>query len=171
MCSHNLDVLQENCPGPMENPTEIFIFASPEIEQLLADYQTDLVELLKRQDIDVRYGTTSNPVAIDFQEKSAPKVIIASAALALSLTPILSQAIQSIAPKGIVVHEIVCIPVEDSQGNIVRDASGEPVLQWVRRDKLQEFNQQIDTTSEVSLKGFGVEITYSNSSTEIPAQK
>lgn len=155
----------------MENPTEIFIFTSPEIEQLLSDYQTDLVELLKRQDVDVQYGVASNPAAKSFQEKSAPKVIIASAALALSLTSVLSQAIQSIAPKGIVVHEIVCITVEDSQGNVVRDASGEPVLQWVRRDKLQEFSQQIDTTSQVSLKGFGLEVTYSNSPVETPVQK
>jgi|688.fasta_scaffold557237_1 hypothetical protein len=155
----------------MENTTEIFVFASPEIEHLLADYQTDLVELLQRQDVDVRYGVSSDPAATSFQEKSAPKVIIASAALALSLTPILSQAIQSIAPKGVVVHEIICVPVEDSQGNIVRHASGEPILQWVRRDTLQEFSQQIDTTSQVALKGFGLEVTYSNSPTETLRQK
>jgi hypothetical protein len=155
----------------MEGSTEIFVFTSPEIEQLLADYQTDLVELLRRQDIDVCYGTASDPTAAGFQEKSAPKVIIASAALALSLTPLLSQAIQSIAPKGIVVHEVICIPVEDSQGNVVRDKSGEPVLQWVRRDKLQEFSQQINTTSQVSLKGFGLEVTYSNSPTETSSGK
>jgi hypothetical protein len=63
----------------------------------------------------VRYRVSSDPAATSFQEKSAPKVIIASAALALSLTPILSQAIQSIAPKGVVVHEIICVPVEDSR--------------------------------------------------------
>jgi hypothetical protein len=155
----------------MKDSVEIFIFTSPEIEQLLTDYQTDLVELLKRQDIDVQYGVASDPTATSFQEKSAPKVIIASAALALSLTPIVSQAIQSISPKGIVVHEMIFVPVEDSQGNVVRDASGKPVLQWVKRDRLQEFDQQIDTTSQVSLKGFGLEVTYSNSPTETLSQK
>ncbi|MBD1858589.1 MULTISPECIES: hypothetical protein [Leptolyngbya] len=155
----------------MEDSTEIFVFASPEIEQLLADYQTDVVELLKRQDIDVRYGVASDPAVTGFQEKSAPKVIIASAALTLSLTPLLSQAIQSITPRGIVVHEVICIPVEDSQGNVVRDASGEPVLQWVRRDKLHEFSQQINRTSQVSLKGFGLEVKYSDSSGETPPQQ
>jgi hypothetical protein len=47
----------------MEDSTEIFIFTSPEIEQLLSDYQTDLVELLRRQDIDVRYGVATDPAA------------------------------------------------------------------------------------------------------------
>lgn len=83
----------------------------------------------------------------------------------------MSQAIQSITPKGIVVHEVICIPVEDSQGKVVRDVSGQPVLQWVKRDKLQEFSQQINMTSQVSLKGFGLEVTYSNSPTETLSEK
>lgn len=151
--------------------TEVFIFTSPEIDNLLANYQTDVVDLLQRQGIDVRYGFSSDPALTDIQKKSAPKVILASAALAISLTPLLSQAIQSISPKGIVVNEIICIPVEDSQGNVVRDGSGEPILKWVRKDKFKEFPQQIDTTSQVLLKGFGFEVTYSNSPTETQSSK
>jgi hypothetical protein len=151
----------------MKDQTEIFVFTSPEVEQFLLEYRIDLVSLLQQQGVEVDYGFSQDPVATDVQEKSPSRVIIASAAFVLALTPLLSQVIQSVSPKGIVVHELRCIPTTDVNGNVVLDKSGNPIMKWVRKEQLQEFTNQVKTDPQVSLKGpLGIEVTYSNSSTQ-----
>ncbi len=155
----------------MEDEVKIFVFVSAEIQELLADNQTDLVELLNREGIEVKWGFALDPtVSPDSAYKEPVSIIFASAALILALTPTISKVIAAISHKTVQVDEMVLIPVEDSQGNVVRDASGNPILHWVKRRKIMESSKDIPEESSMSLKGpMGLELTYS-ASPKLPDQ-
>lgn len=149
----------------MENQTQIFLFLSPDIEELLIDNETDLVELLQQEGIEVNQGFLKDPTK-DAQSghKDPTTVILASAALILAITPIVSKVIAALSHKKVVIKELVCVPVEDSSKNVVRDSSGEPILQWVERTRLLESSQKIELGTQISLKGpVGLEVTYEDS--------
>jgi hypothetical protein len=149
----------------MQDQTEIFIFASPEIQELLADNQLDLVELLKQEGIEVGKGFAKDPTASgDSTQKDPTGIILASAALILAITPLISKVLTALSRRSIVIRELVCVPVEDSNGNVVRDRSGEPLLQWVERSRLLEQSEQLQSATQISLKGpVGLEVSYSDS--------
>ncbi len=142
----------------MEEQTEAFIFAAPEVEQLLADNGTSIDELLRRQGYEVDRGTTGNPATdADKGTREIATTILASAALVAAMTPILMKIIQSLTYKGVVVHETVLIPIEDSSGDIISDSDGNAKLQWVRRSKLLESSRD-PATQEVKIKALGFEV-------------
>lgn len=148
----------------MPDQIQAFVFASPEIEELLADNQIDLVELLKQEGIHVDKGFAKDPtITAKAGQKDPTGILLGTAAIILALTPILSKTITAISRKNVVVHELVCIPVEDSNGNVVSDSSGEPVLQWVTRARLLESSNSTDSNTQILLKGpVGFEISYSD---------
>ena len=143
----------------MEIKTPVFIFTSPEVQDFLDDYGVDLVSLLQEQDVEVNWGMASNPAITDISEKSASKVILASAALVVALTPLLSQALQSVTPQGVIVEEVRCLPMTDKEGNLIKDPSGKPIMQWVKKEEFQEFSKQ---NHRVGIEGFGIKIGYDN---------
>lgn len=146
---------------------EVFLFPSPEVQALLADNGTDLVELLKREGVEVRRGFATDPAASAASgHKDPATVIIASAALVAALTPILSQALAALTHKTLVVREEVIVPVEDSKGNVVRDANGQPLVHWVARDVIRESSMQPDGY-DISIKGpLGIAIEMKSSRKE-----
>ncbi len=148
----------------MEDQQKLFVFASPEIQLLLADNQVDLADLLKKEGISVSQGLAQDPAISNASiHKDPATVIFASAALALSLTPIITKVIAALSHKSVVVHELILIPVEDSEGNIVYDQAGQPILRWVRRTRIVESSEQPHEAMSISLKGpFGWEIQYSS---------
>jgi len=153
----------------MEDRTQIFVFTSPEIEELLLDNQIDLVALLQREGINVSKGFAKNPAS---NAKSGCKdpttVILASAALILSITPIISKIIASLSHKKVVTYEWQCLPVEDSNGNVVRDDYGKPILQWVERARFLESSTERQSDYQIYLKGpVGLEIGYTDSPKKI----
>ena len=150
----------------MHNQDQIqaFVFASPEIEELLADNEINLAELLKQEGIQVDKGFAKDPTITAISGQKDPTgILIGTAAIIFALTPILSKTITAISRKNVVVHELVCVPVEDSKGNVVQDASGAPVLQWVTRARLLESSKSTDSNAQILLKGpVGFELSYSD---------
>ena len=157
----------------METRREVFIFASPEIQGLLVDNQVDLVELLLHEGIVVDRGLARN---LENHGVSTPKdlttVFLATAGVILSLTPILTKVIAALSHKQIETHEMILIPVEDSQGNVVRNTAGEPILQWVRRTHIIESQKEVPEVTFISLKGpVGIELTFRTSPEETQQKK
>lgn len=149
----------------MQNQVELFIFISPEVQELLVDNQIDLVELLKQEGLEVAKGFSKDPTAsADSTQKDPTGIILATSALVLAITPLISKILTALSRRSIVTRELVCIPVEDSRGNIVRDSSGEPLLQWVERSRILDQSEQLQSASSILLKGpAGLEISYSDS--------
>ena len=152
----------------MENPTQIFISVSPEIEELLLDNQVDLVELLQQEGMNVTQEFAKDPTAdANSGYKDPTSVILASAALVLSITPFLSKIISALSHKRVLVKEKVFVPVEDSSGNVVRDSSGEAILHWVERSRFLESSDGMSSNTKISLKGpLRLEIIYEDSTVE-----
>ena len=152
----------------MKDQTQIFLFTSPDIKEVLADNKIDLVEILKQEGIQLSQEFAKDPTEnVKSRDREATAVILASAALILAITPILSKVIAALSHKKVIVKELVCIPVEDSGGNVMKNYHGEPILQWVERTRLLESSEEMRSDTKISLKGpVGLEITYEDSSTK-----
>jgi len=143
----------------MENQEPIFVFASPEIQEILTDNQISIVDILRQKGFDVSEGFAQDPA----QEagsgyKDPATVILASAGLVAALTPIISQVIATLAHRAVLVREMALLPVVDDQGNVVRDASGEPTLYWAPHTRLIESTEP-QGASSVSVQGLGIKIS------------
>jgi hypothetical protein len=143
----------------VEKQEPIFIFASPEIQEILADNRIGIGDILRQEGFDVSESFAQDPAeAAGSGYKDAATVILASAALIAMLTPIISKVISTLAHRAVLVREMELLPVVDEQGDVVRDASGEPTLYWAPRARVVEFTEP-QGVSSVSVKGYGIEIS------------
>lgn len=158
--------LHKRITNLMSEQDRIFIFESAEIQELLADNQLDIVDLLKHEGVDVNGGYSRNPVTPENSRYKDPTtVIFGTAAIILALTPIVSKLLAALSRRGIIVREVICVPVEDSNGNVIRDGSGEPILQWVERSRFLSNSDSNHSNSQISLKApLGIEILYEDDS-------
>ncbi|WP_334731215.1 hypothetical protein [Nostoc sp.] len=152
----------------MQDQTQIFLFLSPDIEELLVENQIDLVEFLQQEGIEADQVIAKDPTTdAKSGHRDVTTVILASAALVLAITPIISKLIAALCHKKVVVKELICLPVEDSGRNVVRDSFGEPILQWVERARFLESSEKMRSDTQISLKGpVGLEVTYGDSPTK-----
>lgn len=143
----------------MENQEPVFVFASPEIQEILTDNQISIVDILRQKGFDVSEGFAQDPAqGAGSGYKDAATIILASAGLIAALTPIISQVISTLAHRAVLVREIALLPVVDDQGNVVRDASGEPTLYWAPHTRLIESTEP-QGASSVSVQGLGIKIS------------
>jgi len=61
--------------------------------------------------------------------------------------------------------EVVLVPVEDSDGNVIKDASGEPVMNWIKRSKILESTRD-QNQQEINIKALGFEIEIRSSGSQ-----
>ena len=47
------------------------------------------------------------------------------------------QVIEAITSRPVVVTQTVCVPALDKSGEAIRDASGNPVMEWITEEKLE----------------------------------
>lgn len=148
----------------MESKEELFVFTSPDVEAIFTGNRTNLSDLLKREGYDVEQGFGQDPAKASSGDstREIATTILASAALAAALTPIVLKVIKSLTYKDVVVHEIVLVPVEDSSGNIVKNASGEPVMRWIKQSKILESTRD-KNQQEIKIKALGFEIEIKSS--------
>jgi hypothetical protein len=148
----------------MESDQQVFCFLSPEIDALLADNDTSIVELLRHEGLNVSQVSAERwPPTTSLGYKEPVSLIIASAAVAVALTPILTRVIETLSRRPVIVEEQVLIPAEDSKGNVVHDELGKRIIHWVNRKKVlvSEDNHSKQDSSLVKIKGpIGLSITY-----------
>ena len=139
---------------------ETFLFLAPDLERFLLKNDLDAAAIVRKcnQQVDVSFGT--NPASDVDGQKEPVTIILASAAVIAALTPILRELIRNLSGRDVVIRERRLVPVEDSKGAVVHDASGTPILHWVDVAK----GQVTDATSQpVTIKGFGIDISFGES--------
>jgi hypothetical protein len=151
----------------MESKEELFVFTSPDIEAIFTENETNLADLLKREGCDVEqgFGKDLAKASSGDSTREIATTILASAALVAALTPIVLKVLQSLTYKDGVVHEVVLVPVEDSDGNVIKDASGEPVMNWIKRSKILESTRD-QNQQEINIKALGFEIEIRSSGSQ-----
>ncbi len=140
----------------MEDKVAIFVFTSSGVDELLMNYETDIVELLRRKGVDVQRISVPDPAQIEeLGEKSASKLVIgvsAAALLSVSLAPLMAEVMQDLSPD-VIVRERIYEPALDSKGNVIRDNTGQPVYKWIDREEYSHTTSIPDKSNEqVNLK-------------------
>jgi hypothetical protein len=147
----------------VEAETELHLFLSPDVEQLLLENEVDVVSLLAKNGVEVRRAAPMLAASAEEGTKEPVTVILAASALVVSLTPLLSKLISSLSRRPVLVEERVPVAVEDSQGNVVRDAHGVPVVEWVDRTRYVEAAQLPEPDASLKIEGpLGLHIGYAS---------
>jgi hypothetical protein len=140
--------------GKMDEQQHVFLIPSPEVQELLADNEISLVDILQQEGVAIEHTAAPHPTAgPDTGHKEPVTVIFASAALVAALTPTILRIIGALTHKQVVVVAEDLVPVEDSKGNVVRDASGDPILVPKTRTEIIESSRAARDTTTVDLKG------------------
>ena len=138
----------------MEDQHELFIFASPEVEELLADSRTNLVELLQQEGVVVQRGAAPDPAADRSAGTKEPTtVILASAAVVAAITPLLIKVVERLTRKTALVVEKVPVALLDRNGEVVRDSSGKPICRWMDRTRIVTEQDQSPEERSVTIQG------------------
>lgn len=140
----------------MTQTEQIYVFLSPEVQQVLLDHETDIEELLRRADSVATVATGSDPAADSTGKKEPAIILLASAAVIAAATPLLREVIQALAGRHTVLTERRLVAVLDGDGKVVRGSNGDPVLHWeeIERDRKEPV---VQTTQ---IKGFGVQVSF-----------
>jgi hypothetical protein len=140
----------------------LFVFADPAIKAELVGSDTSVADLLKRDGQPVSAGTAADPATDPgVREKEPVSLLIGTAAVILALTPVVSRVVSTFVRRPVVVTEMVCVPLEDSKGKIVRDNAGNPIMTWVERKRLIESSRKEQTADALQLQGpLGLKISY-----------
>jgi hypothetical protein len=137
----------------------IYLLLAPEVQAELADNEIGLEDLLSGEGISVSTALADDPTSRTDGKKEPVTVIIATAALIVALTPILSKVLGALTHKQVLVTEKVLTAVEDSQGNVLKDKGGEPILQWVDRTRFVETSKA-PTNRKLEIKAVGIDVRY-----------
>ena len=138
----------------MEDQRELFVFASPEVAELLADNSTNLVELLQQEGVAVRRGSAPDPAADPSAGSKEPAtVILASAAVVAAITPLIVKVVERLTRKTALVVEKVPVALLDGNGQVVRDPSGRPIYWWADRSRIAAEQEQSPEERSVTIQG------------------
>jgi hypothetical protein len=136
----------------MTDLLEVAISASAEVDEVLADNGTDIITLLRKEGIEVQRGISTVATPEDSGLKEPVTIILATAALIATLTPVITKAINALSRKQIVITTTVLAPVETSDGRVVCDADGNPILQRVEKTEILEGATRPADSMSVSIE-------------------
>jgi hypothetical protein len=137
------------------------VLLSPEIAQYLGSNDVDLIDLLRGEGVAVERKYGEAPSKRDGGGKDVGLILFGSAAVIMSLSPIISKVISALTHKAVVVREKELRPVMTASGQPVVDRDGNPVLQWVTVTKVVESRPAPAENTTITIKGpFGIEIGY-----------
>jgi hypothetical protein len=136
---------------------ETFLFLTPEVERFLSENEFDTKQLLQKSGYKVEVRLGQNPAFDSAGKKEPVTILLASAAVIAALTPAVRELIRNLSGRDVVVRERRLVPVESSKGDVVRDASGAPVLHWV--DVVKGLAPD-PAPQPIKIRGFGIEISF-----------
>jgi hypothetical protein len=141
----------------MNSQDEVFLFLSPDVNRFLSQNDIGARELVQKAGLQIGVRLGENPAINNAGEKEPATVLLASAAVIAALTPILRDLMRNLSGREAVVRERRLLPVEDSKGDVIRDASGAVVLHWVDVVKGQASEHP---SQPIKIKGLGIEISF-----------
>ena len=144
----------------MADTVPIYVLTTPEVRALLADNETSLGELLRSEGVEVQEQAGANPVRAEGGSAKEPvTIILASAAVIATLTPIITRVLQRFSRKPVVAEEQTLLPVLDGSGAPVRDKDGQPLTYWAKRARVVTAPESLPG-SAINIKGpMGIELT------------
>jgi hypothetical protein len=121
----------------MDENLKIFSFAEPEIEDFLHNNHVSLCERLKNEHLPVEEDYAKDPAADG--EKDAVTIILATAALAVTLQPVLKKILEGLLYRPIRVTEVVPIEIpSNNNGSLTEGDHKSTKVAWVERTKIVE---------------------------------
>src|SRR5689334_21612935 len=118
----------------MAEMVPIYVLTTPEVRAFLAENETSLAELLRKEGVDVEEQAGANPVRREEGSTKEPvTILLASAAVIATLTPMVTRVLQRFSRKPVVAQEQVLLPVLDGSGAPVKDKDGQPLTYWTTR--------------------------------------
>jgi hypothetical protein len=140
--------------------TELYLLASREVQEALADNNIDITELLRSEGLQVATRQVTDPSsAARGAKEPVTLIILATSGAALALTPLLQRVLATLTRKRVLVTEKVLIPVEDSGHQVVLDENGHPILQWIDRARFVESGIDVPH-HKIAIQGQGLAISY-----------
>lgn len=134
--------------------TQIYLELTPELQQLLDDNGLSVGDILRQQNIpvEVTHGVLPDEPEAGAQSKEPVTIILASAAAALLVGSAISQVLNTVFRRPVLVDHYEFVELKDANGNILLDKKGKPQLKRVRRFELleprpQDSNQYLDFIS------------------------
>ena len=121
-----------------------YVKLDPELAQLLSAHDVELGELLVRQTDIERYEIGTDPAHAG--SKSAEMILIASAAVILSATPIILAAIQALSHRPIIAKNLVLVDEVDGEGRVLVNKDGSARKRWVEQTQIIESRSRTETT-------------------------
>ena len=154
----------------MTDKIEVFVYLSKEIQQDLDSIEENFVDFLKKKGIDVIEGTSidlSNYQVSGEKGKNSVTMLLASSVVIATLTTTISEVLDEVFHKPILVYDVFEKPATDSDGNILIDKNGKTLLEREKRSRLLESNKNPSQSSScISAKFIGFEFEYCNSNKE-----
>lgn len=145
--------------SPMPEESQIYVLTTAEIRELLADNETSLGELLREEGVEVKEQIGENPLREQGSRTKDPvSILVATAGVIASLTPIVSRVLERFSRKPIVVKVQRLLPVLDGAGAPVKDNDGNAITYWaevseiLKEEKAKIPGSSFDVTGPFSLK-------------------
>jgi hypothetical protein len=146
----------------MAEMVPVYVLTTPEVRAFLADNETSLAELLRREGVEVEEEAGANPVRREEGSTKEPvTILLASAAVIATLTPVVTRVLQRFSRKPVVAEEQVLLPVLDGSGAPVKDKDGEPLTYWATRARVLTDAQPKLANSKIEVQGpSGIKVSY-----------
>ncbi|MFL6262802.1 MAG: hypothetical protein ACJ76Y_24140 [Thermoanaerobaculia bacterium] len=128
----------------------LFVFTDPELQSLLLDNHVNLVLELQRRGYAVEQTFLPDPAESSIeQSRDAILVILASAAAIVALGMAISEIIQALSRRPVLITNLRCQVSRGAEGEILRAPDGTPVMEWVQTSELLEVTQPEKSTNHL----------------------
>lgn len=132
---------------------DTYVFFSPALAKLLDENNVDLGEIVRATGVTVPIDFKEDPAraTCNARDRDLVSVLIASSAVILAATPVITRAIEAVTRRPVIAKELVLVPVEDSQRTLVTNSGGTPILHWVERSRVLSDNRPDKNTLAMKL--------------------
>ena len=141
---------------------ELYVFLPDDIQKQLQEAGIELHTLLQREGLECSGHWGVGPAEEDKGKRSIVAILIGSAAVILSATPVLRRLIDAMASRPIIATVRRLQPVQDSSGNVVNSPEGSPLLYWVDENNLVPAEPAgLSEAEAMTIKGpLGLKLSY-----------
>src|SRR5437588_13044305 len=113
----------------MADTIEMYVLTTPGVRAFLADNETSISELLRKEGVKVEEQTAPNPVRREEGSTKEPvTILLASAAVIATLTPMIKSILQRYSKAS--VENQVLLTVLDGSGAVVREKDADALTYW-----------------------------------------
>ena len=155
-----------------DTQTHIYLEIPSELQQLLNDNGLSVGEILREKNVnaEVTYGVMPDELATDVRSKEPVMIVLATAALVLTVGSAISQVLHTLQRRPQLVEYYELVERRDNNGNMLLDNEGKPQLERLKKYELLEPRAEDGRRSlEISLNpANGFVIKFDSSERQMP---